>query len=98
MSGGRIVVRRERGPGWSWARPAYVAACRDCGTELARRPDQGAAERAAGRRRCPGCGSRAARRLAGTTSLAADLARAVGWPAHRRQAAPPLAQRASRGR
>jgi hypothetical protein len=77
MSGGRIVVGRERGPGWSWSRPAYLACCGYCGAELARRPDQGAAERAAGRRRCPGCGTRAARRLVGA-GLAADLALAAG--------------------
>jgi hypothetical protein len=55
-----------------------VACCRDCGTELARNTNQAKAERTARRRRCPGCGTRTARRLAGTTSPATDLALARG--------------------
>jgi hypothetical protein len=69
---GRIVLQLDRGLGWT--KPLVVAGCRVCGTELARRPDPAAAARAAGRRRCPACGTRAARRLPGTTSLATDLA------------------------
>jgi hypothetical protein len=68
---GRITLQLDRGLGWT--KPLVLACCRDCGTELARSPDPAAAARAAGRRRCPACGTRAARRLPGTTSLATDL-------------------------
>jgi hypothetical protein len=68
---GRILLRLEAGLGWT--KPLYVACCRDCGTELARHTDQRSAVRAAGRSRCPACGTRAARRLPGTTSPATDL-------------------------
>ena len=73
---GRIVLHLDKGLGWT--APLFVAGCGDCGTELARSTDQAAAERAAGRRRCPACGTRAARRLPGTTSLTTDLALARG--------------------
>jgi len=69
---GRITLHLDRGLGWT--KPLAVACCRDCRTELARSTDPAAAIRAAGRRRCPACGTRAARRLPGTTSLATDLA------------------------
>jgi hypothetical protein len=62
---GRIVLHLDKGLGWT--APLFVAGCGDCGTELA-----------AGRRRCPACGTRAARRLPGTTSLNTDLALARG--------------------
>jgi hypothetical protein len=73
---GRIVLHLDKGLGWT--APLFVAGCGDCGTELARSTDPAAAERAAGRRRCPACGTRAARRLPGTTSLNTDLALARG--------------------
>jgi hypothetical protein len=76
---GRITLHLDRGLGWTL--PVFVACCRHCGTELARHPDQHAAERAARRRRCPACGTRATRRLPGTTSLATDLALATSWRA-----------------
>jgi DNA-directed RNA polymerase subunit RPC12/RpoP len=88
---GRITLHLERGLGWTL--PVVVACCGDCGTELARDTKQHAAERAARRTRCPACGTRAARRLPGTTSLATDLGLARGrrapsgrrrWP-HDRQ-------------
>jgi hypothetical protein len=88
---GRIVLRLDAGLGWT--KPLYVACCRDCGTQLARHPNQTAAIRAAGRRSCPACGTRVARRLAGTTSPATDLALTRGLrgaPVGQRQ---PLAQR-----
>jgi DNA-directed RNA polymerase subunit RPC12/RpoP len=69
---GRITLRLDRGLGWT--KPLVVAYCAVCGTELARSPDPAAATRAARRRRCPVCGTRAGRRLPGTTSLATDLA------------------------
>jgi hypothetical protein len=69
---GRITTHLDRGLGWT--RPVFVACCRTCGLELARSTRQHAAERAARRRRCPACGTRGARRLPGTTSLATDLA------------------------
>jgi DNA-directed RNA polymerase subunit RPC12/RpoP len=69
---GRILLRLDKGLGWT--KPLYVACCRDCGTQLARHPDQAAATRAARRIRCPTCGVRTARRLPGTTSPATDLA------------------------
>jgi hypothetical protein len=75
---GRIVLRLDRGLGWT--KPLVVAGCGVCGTELARHLDPAAAVRAAGRRRCPACGTRAGRRLPGTTSLTTDLALAGGRP------------------
>ena len=69
---GRITLHLDRGLGWT--RPLFVAGCGDCGTELARSTNQATATRAAARRRCPACGTRAARRLPGTTSPATDLA------------------------
>jgi hypothetical protein len=97
---GRIVLHLDKGLGWT--APLFVAGCGDCGTELARSTDQAAAERVAGRRRCPTCGTRAARRLPGTTSLATDLALARGrrefagrrWSPERHPA--PRSQRAGR--
>jgi hypothetical protein len=80
---GRITLHLD--PGLGWTRPVFVACCGACGRELARRTNQHAAERAARRRRCPGCGTRTARRLPGTTSPATDLALAR---AGRRQQAP----------
>jgi hypothetical protein len=73
---GRIAIHLDRGLGWT--APVFVAGCGDCGTELARSPDQAVAERTAARTRCPCCGTRAARRLPATTSLASDLAVARG--------------------
>jgi hypothetical protein len=73
---GRIATYLDRGLGWT--KPVVVACCRDCGTELARNTDQAIAERRARRRRCPACGTRGARRLAGTSSLATDLELASG--------------------
>jgi hypothetical protein len=73
---GRITTYLNKGLGWT--KPVAVACCRTCGTELARHPKQHVAERAARCRRCPGCGTRAARRLPGTTSPATDLALAMG--------------------
>jgi hypothetical protein len=89
----RITVHLDRGMGWTL--PWFVACC--CGVELARDRDAAVAERRAARRRCRVCGARSARRLPGTTSLAADLARAAGpvLQRHRRRAAPPSARRAS---
>jgi hypothetical protein len=94
---GRITTHLDRGLGWT--KPMVVACCRDCGTELARHTNQATAERCAGRRRCPACGTRGAGRLPGTTSLATDLELAAGrrwapagrrrWP-HDRQPAPHL--------
>ena len=75
---GRIVLHLDRGLGWT--APRFVACCRDCGSELARHRDQAVAARAAGRRRCPTCGTQTARRLPGTTSPATDLALARGLP------------------
>ena len=76
---GRIVLRLDRGLGWT--KPLVVAGCAVCGAELARHPNPYRAIRAARRRRCLACGTRSSRRLPGTTSLAADLARARGRPA-----------------
>jgi hypothetical protein len=73
---GRITTYLDRGLGWT--KPVFVACCRDCGTELARNTKQHAAERTARRTRCRVCGTRVARRLPGTTSLATDLALAAG--------------------
>jgi hypothetical protein len=92
----RITTHLDKGLGWT--KPVFVACCRDCGTELARNTKQHAAERTARRTRCPDCGTRSARRLAGTTSLATDLELAAGrqalagrqrWP-HDRHPAPRL--------
>jgi hypothetical protein len=69
---GRIVLLLDRGLGWT--KPLVVACCVICGAELARHLNPDQALRAAHRRRCPACGTRTARRLPGTTSLAADLA------------------------
>jgi len=73
---GRIITYLDRGLGWT--KPVVVACCGTCGTELARNTNQAKAERAARRTRCPTCGTRAARRLPGTTSPATDLALARG--------------------
>jgi len=75
---GRIALHLDRGLGWT--KPLVVACCGICGAELARHPTPDRALRAAHRRRCPACGTRSTRRLPGTTSLAADLARARGRP------------------
>ena len=69
---GRIALRLD--PGLGWTKPLVVACCAVCGTELARNRSQDAAARAARGVRCPTCGTRAARRLPGTTSAATDLA------------------------
>jgi DNA-directed RNA polymerase subunit RPC12/RpoP len=74
---GRIVLHLDKGLGWT--APVFVAGCGDCGTELARHPNHDRAIRAARRIRCPACGTRTARRLPGTTSLAADIALSRGW-------------------
>jgi DNA-directed RNA polymerase subunit RPC12/RpoP len=82
---GRITTYLDKGLGWT--KPVVVACCGTCGTELARHPNQAKAERAARRTRCPDCGTRAARRLPGTTSPATDLALASGrlaWSGRRR--------------
>jgi hypothetical protein len=98
---GRITTYLDRGLGWTL--PVFVACCRDCGTELARNTNQATAERTARRTRCPTCGTRAARRLPGTTSPATDLALAEGrqalagrrrWPPDRQPA--PRLRRAGR--
>jgi hypothetical protein len=73
---GRIAIHLD--PGLGWTPPLFLASCGDCGTELARSTNQAAAERAAGRTRCPVCGTRTARRLPGTTSPATDFALARG--------------------
>jgi hypothetical protein len=87
---GRITTYLDKGLGWTL--PVFVACCRSCGTELARHTKQYAAERTARRTRCPACGTRGARRLPGTTSLASDLELASGrrawsgsrkWPHNR---------------
>jgi hypothetical protein len=69
---GRVVLHLD--PGLGWTKPRFVACCGACGTELARHPRQMVAARAAGRRRCPTCGTRTARRLPGTTNPTSDLA------------------------
>jgi hypothetical protein len=78
----RIAIRLDRGLGWT--APLFVACCRDCGSELARHRNQATAVRAAGRTRCS-CGTRTARRLAGTTSPTTDLALARGLGGQRPQ-------------
>jgi hypothetical protein len=96
---GRIVLYLDRGLGWT--APVFVAGCGHCGTELASSTNQATAERTAARTRCPVCGTRAARRLPGTTSPASDLAVARGpcrcppartpppsAPAHRKEVNP----------
>jgi DNA-directed RNA polymerase subunit RPC12/RpoP len=84
---GRIVLQLDRGLGWT--KPLVVACCAACGAELARHPNPDRALRAARRRRCPACGTRSARRLPGTTSLAADLALVQGRPQPLRRRWPP---------
>jgi hypothetical protein len=93
---GRITTYLDKGLGWT--KPVFVACCRTCGTELARHPNQHVAERAARCRRCPGCGTRGARRLGGTTSPATDLAVARGWWALAGRWWPPDRQPAPRPR
>jgi hypothetical protein len=93
----RIALHLD--PGLGWTKPLTVACCAACGTELARHPNPDRAIRAARRRRCPGCGTRTARRLPGTTSPDSDLALSRGLagtlghqgqpPAHRPSPAPP---------
>jgi hypothetical protein len=75
---GRITLHLDKGLGWT--KPLTVACCAVCGTELARHPNQDRAIRAARRRRCPGCGTRTASRLPGTTSPDSDLACSRGLP------------------
>ena len=75
---GWIVLHLDRGLGWT--KPLVVACCGVCAAELARHSNPNRALRAAHRRRCPTCGTRSGARLPGTTSLAADLARACGRP------------------
>ena len=75
---GRITVHLDRGLGWT--KPLTVACCAVCGAELARHLNPDRALRAACRQRCPSCRTRGARRLPGTTSLAADLALVLGQP------------------
>jgi hypothetical protein len=90
---GRIVLHLDKGLGW--IKPLTVACCAVCGTELARHPNPDRALRAARRQRCPGCGTRTARRLPGTTSPDSDLALSrglAGAPGHQRR---PPAQRPS---
>ena len=96
---GRIVLQLDRGLGWT--KPLAVACCRVCGAELARHRSADRALVAARRQRCPACGTRSARRLPGTTSLAADLALVQGrsqssgrrWPPARHLARVPRAGR-----
>jgi hypothetical protein len=73
---GRIAIHLDKGLGWT--APLFVASCGACGTELAHNTNQDAAQPAAGRTRCPACGTRTARRLPGITSPATDLALARG--------------------
>jgi hypothetical protein len=94
---GRITLHLD--PGLGWTKPLTVACCGVCGTELTRHPNQDRAIRAARHRRCPGCGTRTARRLPGTTSPATDLALSRGLagtpgrqrrsPGHRPSPTPP---------
>jgi hypothetical protein len=90
---GRIVLHLDTGLGWT--KPLTVACCAVCGTALARHPNQDRAIRAARRRRCPGCGTRTARRLPGTTSPDSDLALSRGLPDTRGHHRRPPAQRPS---
>jgi len=86
---GRITLHLD--PGLGWTKPLTVACCGVCGTELACHPSQDRALRAARRRRCPGCGTRTARRLPGTTSPDSDLALSrglAGAPGHQRRPRP----------
>jgi hypothetical protein len=85
---GRISLHLD--PGLGWTKPQVVACCGVCGTELARHPNQDRALRAAGRRRCPGCGIRTAWRLPGTSSPATDLAlsRGLAGPPDRQRRPP----------
>jgi hypothetical protein len=86
---GRITLHLD--PGLGWTKPLTVACCGVCGTELARHPNPDRAFRAARRRRCPGCGTRTARRLPGTSSPASDLALSRGLAcAPNRRRRPPL--------
>jgi hypothetical protein len=75
---GRITLHLDRGLGWTES--LAVACCAVCGAELARHSNPDQVLRAPRGRRCPICGTRSARRLPGTTSLAADLAVARGRP------------------
>ena len=81
---GRIALHLA--PGLGWTKPLVVACCAVCGTELARNRSQDAAARAARHVRCPTCGTRAARRLPGTTSPATDLALTRQRPRRRHSA------------
>jgi DNA-directed RNA polymerase subunit RPC12/RpoP len=81
---GRIALHLD--PGLGWTKPLVVACCAVCGTELARNRSQDAAARAARHVRCPTCGTRAARRLPGTTSPATDLALTRRRPRRRHSA------------
>jgi hypothetical protein len=75
----RIVVHLDKGLGWTG--PGVRRRLRRLRhTELARHRDQITAIRAAGRQRCPVCGTRTARRLPASTSPTTDLALARGPP------------------
>lgn len=93
---GRIVLHLDQGLGWT--KPLVVACCGVCGAELARHPNPDRTIRAARRRRCPACGTRAARRLPGTTSLTTDLALAGGWRERSGRRWPPTRQPTFRSR
>jgi hypothetical protein len=84
---GHITLHLDRGLGWT--KPLIVACCGVCGAELARHRNPDRALRAARRRRCPGCGTRTARRLPGTTSPATDLALSRGLTAAPGRQRPP---------
>jgi hypothetical protein len=90
---GRITLHLD--PGLGWTKPLTVACCATCGSELARHSNQDRAIRAARRRRCPGCGTRTARRLPGTTSPAIDLALSRGLASALGRLREPPAQRPS---
>ena len=85
---GRIVLHLDKGLGWT--KPLTVACCAVCGTELARHPNQDRAIRAARRRRCPGCGTRTARRLPGTTSPDSGCSHANHGSFNTRRSSAPL--------